>query len=289
MSYVIAIPSYQRYSILEQKTLNMLNRYHIPKNKIYVFVANQTEKKTYQEHLDSELYGHLVVGKKGLKNQRNFITKYFPIGQEIVHLDDDISELRLLGNKLVNPFEASKSPQTHRKKTKKKQIRPRKKYTQSYRKKNFLRSLTSLDKFVTKAFQTLKAKKLFLWGIYPINNPYFMTQQITTDLRLIVGPVWGSINRHDSDLVLTIDEKEDVERTLQHYTKDGGVLRFNNVSAVTTYYRTPGGMQAHQRDRKKDALESAIYLNKKYPELTKLYLEKKSGFAEVKLKDQRKK
>ena len=45
-------------------------------------------------------------------------------------------------------------------------------------------------------------------------------------------------------------------------------------------------MQADKRDRKKDAYESAIYLNKKYPTLTKLYLEKKSGYAEVKLKDQ---
>jgi hypothetical protein len=44
-------------------------------------------------------------------------------------------------------------------------------------------------------------------------------------------------------------------------------------------------MQADQRDRKKDALESAIYLNKKYPNLTKLNLSKKSGYAEVKLKE----
>jgi len=286
MSYVIAIPSYQRHSILEQKTLSMLNRYHIPKKKIHVFVANQTEKKVYQDTIDPELYGHLVIGKKGLRNQRNFITKYFPVGQQILHLDDDISELKLLSNKTMNHSDVIKIPQTHRKTTKKKGSVHRKKYTQSYRKKNFLKPLTDLHKFTTKAFQTLKEKKLNLWGIYPINNPYFMTQQITTDLRLIVGPVWGSINRHDSDLTLTLDEKEDVERTLQYYKKDHGVLRFNNVSAVTTYYKTPGGMQAHQRNRKKDALESAIYLNKKYPTLTKLYLEKKSGYAEVKLKDQ---
>jgi hypothetical protein len=287
MSYVIAIPSYQRYSILEQKTLNMLNKYHIPKKKIYVFVADLDEKKLYQDALNSELYGHLIVGKKGLKNQRNFITNYFPEGQEILQLDDDISELKILANKITNNSDFSKFQQTQRKKTKKKHIKPRQKYTQSYRKQNFLKPLTDLDKFVTKAFQTLRDKHLYLWGIYPINNPYFMTQHITTDLRLIVGPVWGKINRYDEDLVLTLDEKEDVERTLQHYLKDNGVLRFNNLSAVTTYYKTPGGMQAHQRDRKKDALESALYLHKKYPELTKLYLEKKSGYAEVKLKDYR--
>ena len=112
-----------------------------------------------------------------------------------------------------------------------------------------------------------------------------MTPLVTSDLKLIVGPVWGSINRHDKDLILTIDEKEDVERTLQYYSKDGGVIRFNNICVQTTYYKTPGGMQADKRDRKKDAYESALYLNKKYPNLTKLYLGKKSGYAEVKLKE----
>ena len=130
-----------------------------------------------------------------------------------------------------------------------------------------------------------KKNKLFLWGLYPIANPYFMFPATTIDLKLIVGPVWGSINRHDKDLILTIDEKEDVERTLQYYSKDNGVVRFNNVSVQTTYYKTPGGMQTDKRDRKKDAYESAVYLNKKYPNLTKLYLGKKSGYAEVKLKN----
>ena len=38
--------------------------------------------------------------------------------------------------------------------------------------------------------------------------------------------------------------------------------------------------------RKADSLESALYLHKKYPNLTKLYYGKKSGYVEVKLKDQ---
>ena len=93
------------------------------------------------------------------------------------------------------------------------------------------------------------------------------------------------VSYYNIELVLTIDEKEDVERTLQHYSKDKGVVRFNNISVQTTYYKTPGGMQTDKRDRKKDAYESAVYLNKKYPNLTKLYLGKKSGYAEVKLKN----
>jgi hypothetical protein len=266
--YVVAIPSYQRAELLNRKTLKTLAENNIPRNRIYVFVANKTEEQIYKEKLNNDLYGHLIVGVKGLKNQRNFISRYFPDGKEILNMDDDIGGFKILRHK---------TPDINVKQT------------QMYRKDYYLeqmdKSNLNLDNFVKNCFKKLKTLGLFLWGIYPIANPYFMTPVETTDLRLIVGPVWGSINRHDKDLVLTVDEKEDVERTLQYYTKDRGVLRINYVCVMTTYYKTPGGMQAEQRDRKKDAYESALYLNKKYPSFTTLYLGKKSGYAEVKLKD----
>jgi hypothetical protein len=260
--YVIAIPSYQRAELLNKKTLQTLADHNIPSKRIYVFVANKTEEEIYRKILNPNYYGHLIVGEKGLKNQRNFISRYFKNDQEILNMDDDIGGFKIL--KHHNTSLKARS-------------------TQSYRTKYYLEPLSNLNEFITNAFKLLRKHTLFLWGLYPIANPYFMTPTISTDLKLIVGPVWGSINRHDSDLRLTIDEKEDVERTLQYYVKDGGVLRFNNTCVQTTYYKTPGGMQADQRDRKKDALESAIYLNKKYPNLTKLNLSKKSGYAEVKL------
>lgn len=287
MSYVIAIPSYKRHKIIKERTLNMLKNYNINKNKIYVFVANQQEEVLYRKHLDPTTYGHIIIGKKGLKNQRNFINQYFPEGQEIVNMDDDLKELKILKNKEVNYNDSMRINQT-KKKTKKNQKITRKK-TQSFRQKNFLETLPDLNKFLIKAFQILKKHNLYLWGIYPVNNPYFMTHKITKDLRFIVGTFWGNINRKDKDLILTIDEKEDVERTLQYYIKDQGVVRFNNITVNTTYYKTPGGMQESNKNRKKDSLKSAIYLNKKYPDYTKLYLKKKSGYAEVKLIDQKKK
>jgi hypothetical protein len=263
--YVVAIPSYQRADLLNKKTLKTLADHKIPQNRIYVFVANKTEEDIYRQTLNKDFYGHLIVGEKGLKNQRNFISRYFNVGQCILNMDDDIGNFKTLYHHKVSQ-----------------KIRS----SQSYRKGYYLKSILNLDEFLNNSFKLLKKHKLFIWGVYPIANPYFMTPTISSDLKLIVGPVWGSINRHDKDLILTLDEKEDVERTLQYYVKDHGVIRFNNICVQTTYYKTPGGMQADKRDRKKDALESAIYLNKKYPTLTKLYLEKKSGYAEVKLKEQ---
>ncbi len=255
--YVIAIPSYQRAELLKNKTLHTLSEYKIPRNRIYIFVANNQEADEYKKILDPKTYGNLIIGEKGLKNQRNFINQFFKEGQEILNLDDDLDGFNILKSR-SSVF---------------------------YKKDNYLEPLDNLDSFLKMAFKLLKESGLNLWGIYPINNPYFMSPLISKDLRLIVGPCWGVINHHDSDLILTIDEKEDVERTLQHYVKDKGVVRFNNISVKTTYYKTQGGMQALGRDRKKDALQSAIYLNKKYPNLTKLDLSKKSGIAEVRLKD----
>ena len=148
-----------------------------------------------------------------------------------------------------------------------------------------LKKIPSLDKFIQNAFKRCLKESIYLWGVYPVANSYFMTPTITTKLKFIVGPMFGIINRHSDDLVLTIDEKENVERTLQYYSKDAGVIRFNNVTISPKYFKTPGGMQSssvRKGTRKNNAFTAAHYLHKKYPKMTKIHLGKKSGWPEVK-------
>jgi hypothetical protein len=94
----------------------------------------------------------------------------------------------------------------------------------------------------------------------------------------------GVINNRKAE-VRTIDDKEDYERSIKYYLKDGGVLRFNNVTCRTNCYKEPGGMQVERT--KKRIHDSAVYLTKKYPNLCTLNTGKKSGFTEVRLKDKR--
>ena len=94
-NYIVAIPSYKRYDEITKKTLPTLKKGNVNKYKIYVFVANKTEEKLYKKKMDPNTYGKIIVGKKGLVQQRKFISQYFPENTMIVSLDDDIQKVIL--------------------------------------------------------------------------------------------------------------------------------------------------------------------------------------------------
>jgi hypothetical protein len=267
-SYIIAIPSYNRPDLIQVKTLALLHRHGIPATKINIFVANQEQHDLYKAKVPSWLYGKLVIGVIGLRNQRNFIMDYYPDGTHIVQMDDDLDKIMEL---IIEPHSASRASRRATRKSSKSTRRTR--------------PIINLDEFITRAFEICHKKGIFLWGVYPLANARFMSPKMTTDLRFIVGPFWGIINRQRPDLRITIDEKENAERTLQHYTIDGAVLRFNNVGIETRYYKNKGGMQDEGKNRKEEALKSVYYLHKKYPKLTKIYLGKKSGVPEIRMKN----
>lgn len=260
IEYFVAIPTYKRYQIIQDKTLKVLRNAKIPKERIYLFVADKNEYQEYKRNVPKEMYHKIVIGVLGLKNQRNFITKYFPEGTNIVNLDDDISEISQL-YKIIPPLSGKKTNINYR-----------------------LQKLKHLDYFLQQAFKICKENDAYLWGVNPVYNPYFMNFRTYTDLKFMVGTMWGCINRHTPDLTITINEKEDVERTLQYYKKDGIIIRFNYITIKTKYYKTPGGMQSEDKNRRSEALDSATYLNNLYPKYTSLYF-KKNGHPELRLKD----
>lgn len=265
--YIIVIPTYNRPDIIQVKTLALLNRHKINPQNITLFVANKEQYDIYKEKVPAFLYGSIVIGVIGLKNQRNYIMDYYPEGKQIVQMDDDLDKIVELVVSKKTVKSTRMAMQSRRRSTSRKTIKP----------------ITDLDAFIRRAFQICKEKGIFLWGVYPLSNSRFMTPKMTTDLRFIVGPMWGIINRHRPDLKLTIDEKENTERTLQHWVIDHAVLRFNNIGIETRYYKNKGGMQDEGKNRKEEALKSVYYLHQKYPNLTKIYLGKKSGIPEIKM------
>lgn len=266
--YVVAIPSYKRPETLKTKTLKVLQNYNIDPKRIYIFVADDEQKEIYMNTLPRNSYNKLVVGVPGIKNIRNFMPKYFPEGQHIFYMDDDIYDIY----ETINPYSIT-SPKYN------------KKQNQHIR-------LPSLHKLIKKAFSLSKKTGLTNWGVYPVLNPFFMkptspniNEYVSTKLCYIIGFMTGVINNRKAE-IRTIDDKEDYERSIKYYLKDNGLLRFNNITAKTKCYKEPGGMQVERT--KKRIHDSAVYLTKVYPELCTLNTSKKSGFTEIRLHDKRK-
>jgi len=244
--YVVAIPSYKRQDVLITKSLKTLIDGGVSPKKIHIFVANKEEYENYEKAIPKNMYGKIVTGVIGITNQRKFILKYFPENTEIVSIDDDVEGL--------------------------------------YKAKGTVKliQIKDVDGFFKEAFQKLHKDKLYIWGIYPVRNPFFMKDKITTDLKFIIGTMYGFINRHDTSLQpnSSIKEKEDYETSILYYLKDGGVVRYNNVTIKTKFHaegglgKTEGRFQANK--------EAAAYLAKTYPDLVSVF-HRKNGMPEVRL------
>ena len=248
-AYQIAIPSYKRSAICNKKTLTMLNQLGIDKNLIKVFVIAE-ELEIYTKTLNPEFYGEIVVGVLGLIPQRQFIENYYPAETHIISLDDDITKLDLS-----------------------------------------FTDYKSADELFKSAFEECIKQSAYLWGLYPVCNPLCLTKNrpITNHLVFIIGAFYGYINRpNDPDLDLSIcksvenanGNKEDVERSIRYFLKDGKVLRFGRVGFKTQYYGKDGGGLGKMEDRIESMKNCSLKINETFPSLTKIKI-RENGLYEI--------
>ena len=242
--YVIAIPSYNRSKELNNKTLNLLNNYSIDKNKINIFVANEEEEIIYKNNLNVDYYNKIIVGELGIRNQRIFISKYYPEGERIVSMDDDITGII------------------------------------EFIKKNETKNVENLNELINYFFSNCILNNSFLFGVYPTPNPYWMNDKIHKNLKFIIGVFHGYINRKDDELYP--DEKcivkEDLEQSILFYKKDKIILRFDKFCFLTKF-NAPGGLGTDRFEMNKQAQD---YLVKTYPDICHRKF-KKSGMPEIRL------
>lgn len=251
LNYVVCIPTLQRSTTIANKTLKVLSDKLVSPSRIFLFVASEIEYDDYMKNVPNKLFNKIIIGEYGIKNQRNFITNYFEENICILEMDDDLKDI----NYLLPGIE--------------------KKFNEIY-------PILDLHNFILEAFNNLIEKNAYTFGCYPVNNPYFMTNKITTDLRFLMGGFFGFINRHNQDLLLELNEKDDFERTLKFYISDDIVIRYNNISIDTTIYKGTGGMQEYYKDRYLEAEKSANYLVAKYPDYCKKWYKGKSQRPEIK-------
>lgn len=243
MTYFVAIPSYKRARICNEQTLATLHRMGLPKENINVFVVEE-EYDEYVGELNPQFYNKIVIGKKGLIQQRAFIENYYENGVSIVSLDDDVKDIDLS-----------------------------------------LTAFTDLHTFFLQAFQDLRTHGAYLWGVYPVFNPFFRQSKadLSTELKFIVGAFYGFINRKKLFRITEFNHnKDDVERSIKYYMYDGVVLRYNKIGFETKYYANEGGLGS-LKERFEDVKRSAKMLHNCFPSLCDLKV-RKNGVYEVTLK-----
>jgi len=291
--YVVAIPTYKRPELIVKATLYVLYRAKIPSSSISLFLANAQERNNYVTLLQNPITTEtklttilpkntdkqtitkyakwllgisIVVGYKGLAKQRNFIRSWYPSGQHILCLDDDVRNVMRLNVSASNPKDRSKW--------------------------KLIPVIKGLDKLIQSGFKKSIASGAYLWGVYPVDNAYFMSPNSSASLKFIVGPMYGIINRPElaTQLDVTMDEKEDMERTLRHWKQDGAIIRLNYITIQTTYFDNNGGMQASLNSplnhRKSAADKAATRLHAMFPDITRIYKRKggpRKEWAEIRL------
>jgi len=239
MDYVVAIPSYQRTVMLTNTTLQTLKTGKVPTENITIFVANETEQQLYTNTIPTDLYGSCIVGVPGLREQRNFITNFYPIGQRIVSMDDDVKGFY----KVVPPVGLKRSLTGSK-----------------------LVLIDDVDKFFQQGFMECETRGFHLWGVAPVANAGFMKDDIDTKLKFCPGWTFGYINRK---FMISVALKQDYEITLQNFIADGGVIRFSGICGKTRMFAA-GGLNARRTDRIERNRASANQLIEKYPGLVSL-------------------
>lgn len=225
---IVAVPSHDRAQAANRRTLRLFAERGVPAEQVHVFVAPD-EVDAYRAALDPGLYAELHPGGPSLVTQRNTIIDTFPEGARVVSADDDLDDVvRRVGEKETEP-------------------------------------VADLMAEFGRGFDACAAAGATLWGIYPVLNPYFMRAGRTTDLRFCIGHLFGTINTHAEWGHLTIQSKDDYERTLLRYEHDGAVVRLNDIAAKTKM-GVSGGLASRLEDRRAVNRREVMYLQRRWPQ-----------------------
>jgi len=117
-----------------------------------------------------------------------------------------------------------------------------------------------LDMFIRKAFAFTLGQGTKLWGVYPVNNHFYMKRTISSGF--CIGSFCGVLV---SDISFPEDMplKEDYAFTIEHVKQFRKVARFNYITVDAVHYKNTGGCQLYRNDKLEE--EACQYLLAHYP------------------------
>lgn len=204
MTFEVAIPTYARPQQVHDLTLATLAAGNVPADRVTLFVADDAQRAIYEARLPSGWPGRLVVGGEGIRAQRNVIHDHYPAGTRVLVMDDDVRRVYQMDDRRQQVDLAALSDDT---------------------------------------FGMLEAQRLHLCGVYPTDQPFWMSRLVSADLRPVIGTLYWHIARPGALPPLTVEDAEDVEFTVLNFLRDGAVLRRNDVGLITRFRTEPGGLQ----------------------------------------------
>lgn len=252
IDYQIAIPSYKRPETIKKKTLKVLESHNIDPNRVTIFVANGEELEAYTNSLLGTPYQKIVVGVPTIGAQRNFIERYYPEGTRLMMFDDDVDEVqRKISEQKLGPID-------------------------NLEEEIIFRGFEECEKVGAKTF-----------GIYAASNAYFMKDRVYTKLCYVIASMFGVIIEHSDDLVRVTNHGEDYEYSIRQYIRNGAVVRFDNYTVKSNYYKEEGGLQTIRT--KEYVYDSIKKIADMFPDYCTMYIRETTGNAELRLKDTSKK
>lgn len=205
--FVIAVRTYKRQEIFKKNTYRILQENNLTE-RLYIFVADEEEKQAYAKSLEGLSYKEIVIGEKGAVQATRAIHRYFPIGQRIFFMDDDLKQF----------------------------------YTFSRSLKLTPRSL-KLQKYLEDAFETLDKENYKIFAFSSSTNGLWVRNKCFKEFTVkhIYGGAFGA--RNCTELIPRPNCFDDVARTLRFF-EYGGVLHYNTAGFTILKMGTlEGGMQ----------------------------------------------
>jgi hypothetical protein len=251
--YQICIPSYKRHDTVMRKTLAVLESYNVDPARIKVFVnaEEEGEYENYTRTLATTEYTkniEVVKGVPTIGKQRNFIEKWYPEGTYVMSFDDDIEEVQVKDGE-----------------------------------QNLLRVEDFERDVVLRGFQACEDNNAKTFGIYAASNAYFMKHRTYTKLCYIIASMYGFIADPDPSLDRVTNHGEDYEYSMRQYRKHGVVVRLDDITVKSNYYKEEGGLQTFRTAE--NIKESIEWIANEFDDLCSMYIRKSTGHAELKLRD----